>query len=45
MNEVTWQRVLAWEALHQDDCDCPKLLKFQGKPDKQSYVSQHITKL
>ena len=39
MNELTWQRVLAWEALHQEECDCPpKLIKFQGKPDKQSYV-------
>ena len=32
MNELTWQRVLEWEALHHDTCGDPKLLRFLGKP-------------
>lgn len=29
-NEVAWQEVLKWEALHADECACPKLRRFQG---------------
>ena len=32
MNELTWRRVLEWEALHHDTCGDPKLLRFMGKP-------------
>lgn len=32
MNEATWQQVALWEKLHAKECDCPTLLKFQGKP-------------
>ena len=32
MNELTWRRVLEWEALHHDTCGDPKLMRFLGKP-------------
>ena len=34
MNEVTWQHVLAWEALHAGECGQPQLLRFCGRPDE-----------
>ena len=37
MNEVTWQHVLAWEALHADKCAEPQLLRFVGRPDELRY--------
>ena len=37
MNEVTWQHVLAWEALHAGECADPQLLRFTGRPDELRY--------
>lgn len=37
MNELTWRRVLEWEALHHDTCGDPKLLRFMGKPHDLRY--------
>lgn len=34
MNEVTWQHVMAWEALHAGECAKPQLLRFTGRPDE-----------
>lgn len=39
MNELTWRRVLEWEALHHDTCGDPKLLRFMGKPHDLRYES------
>ena len=39
MNEVTWQHVLAWEALHAGECANPQLLRFTGRPDELRYKS------
>jgi cytochrome c heme-lyase len=36
MNEATWRRVLAWEALHRDACAAPALTRFVGRPDELS---------
>uniref|UniRef100_A0A061RAZ0 Holocytochrome c-type synthase n=1 Tax=Tetraselmis sp. GSL018 TaxID=582737 RepID=A0A061RAZ0_9CHLO len=36
MNETTWRKVLAWEALHEHDCGSPTLLRFRGRPDQLS---------
>jgi cytochrome c heme-lyase len=33
MNEATWQRVQAWEALHRARCGQAQLLRFRGRPD------------
>ena len=32
VNERCWEEVLKWEQLHAGECDCPKLLKFRGRP-------------
>tara|TARA_B110000879_G_C11118805_1_gene490792 strand:- start:3 stop:677 length:675 start_codon:yes stop_codon:yes gene_type:complete len=32
VNERCWEEVLKWERLHAAECDCPKLLKFRGRP-------------
>lgn len=32
MNEMTWRKVMDWEALHCEECKAATLLKFQGKP-------------
>ena len=32
VNERCWAEVLRWESLHVKECDCPKLLKFRGRP-------------
>ena len=32
VNERCWEEVLKWERLHAGECDCPKLLKFRGRP-------------
>ena len=32
VNERCWAEVLRWESLHAKECDCPKLLKFRGRP-------------
>ena len=39
MNELTWRRVLEWEALHHDTCGDPKLLRFMGKPHDLRYIA------
>eukprot|EP00887_Chlorella_sp_A99_P007666 scaffold20.g7666.t1 len=37
MNEITWQRVQAWEALHAGECPGgASLLRFRGRPDDLS---------
>ncbi|XP_013788454.1 cytochrome c-type heme lyase-like isoform X1 [Limulus polyphemus] len=35
-NEVAWEEVLKWEALHAKECDCIKLKKFGGKAQEYS---------
>ncbi|XP_055346396.1 holocytochrome c-type synthase-like [Paramacrobiotus metropolitanus] len=35
-NEVAWQEVLKWEALHMNECACPRLKKFGGKAQEFS---------
>ncbi|DBA70340.1 hypothetical protein WJX79_008096 [Trebouxia sp. C0005] len=40
MNELTWRRVLEWEALHHDTCGNPKLLRFMGKPHDLSPMAR-----
>lgn len=41
MNEITWQRVQAWEALHRDECPCGStLLRFRGRPDDLSPLAR-----
>lgn len=42
MNELTWRRVLEWEALHHDTCGDPKLLRFMGKPHDLRYGSSRV---
>ena len=42
MNELTWRRVLEWEALHHDTCGDPKLLRFMGKPHDLRYESSTV---
>ncbi len=32
VNERAWMEVMKWERLRSDECDCPKLFKFQGRP-------------
>lgn len=37
MNELTWKKVLEWEAMHCDECKEPaKLLRFMGRPEELS---------
>eukprot|EP00916_Digyalum_oweni_P001843 GHVL01003530.1.p2 GENE.GHVL01003530.1~~GHVL01003530.1.p2 ORF type:complete len:192 (-),score=47.16 GHVL01003530.1:893-1435(-) len=36
VNEETWQNVLEWEAMHNDDCKSPKLAKFMGRSEDLS---------
>ncbi|XP_059146879.1 holocytochrome c-type synthase-like [Physella acuta] len=35
-NELAWQEVLKWEALHADECMNPKLKRFAGNATKYS---------
>ncbi|KAL0276868.1 UNVERIFIED_CONTAM: hypothetical protein PYX00_004341 [Menopon gallinae] len=35
-NELAWQEVLKWEALHARECSCPKLKSFKGKAKQYS---------
>jgi len=40
MNERTWQLVMDWEKkYHCNECEDPRLLRFQGKPDTLSPVA------
>ena len=32
VNERAWGEVMKWENMHKDECDCPKLFKFMGRP-------------
>ena len=36
MNQMTWDQVLVWERLHREECGCPSLVRFLGKPDSLS---------
>eukprot|EP00227_Mantoniella_beaufortii_P014124 CAMPEP_0197593462 /NCGR_PEP_ID=MMETSP1326-20131121/18218_1 /TAXON_ID=1155430 /ORGANISM="Genus nov. species nov., Strain RCC2288" /LENGTH=245 /DNA_ID=CAMNT_0043159435 /DNA_START=160 /DNA_END=894 /DNA_ORIENTATION=- len=36
VNERCWQEVLKWEQLHKAKCECPKLIKFRGRPREYS---------
>lgn len=36
VNERAWAHVLHWEQLHARSCNCPKLLKFRGRPNDYS---------
>jgi hypothetical protein len=36
MNERTWRDVIAWEKMHCNECNDPRLLRFVGKPDEFS---------
>lgn len=45
MNELTWRRVLEWEALHHDTCGDPKLLRFMGKPHDLRYIASYTVYL
>ena len=36
VNERCWGEVMKWEKLHARECDCPKLLKFRGRPREYS---------
>jgi cytochrome c heme-lyase len=40
MNEATWRRVAAWEALHCDECPHPTLLRFMGRPHDLSPLAR-----
>ena len=41
MNEITWQQVQGWEALHRDNCPCGStLLRFRGRPDDLSPLAR-----
>lgn len=40
MNEATWRRVEAWEALHCDSCPHPTLLRFMGRPHDLSPLAR-----
>jgi cytochrome c heme-lyase len=40
MNEATWRRVEAWEALHCDSCPNPTLLRFLGRPHDLSPLAR-----
>ncbi|ORX95852.1 cytochrome c and c1 heme-lyase [Basidiobolus meristosporus CBS 931.73] len=32
VNEMCWRKILEWEAMHENQCGGPRLVKFQGKP-------------
>ncbi|KAJ1964025.1 Cytochrome c1 heme lyase [Dispira parvispora] len=36
VNEMTWKKIMEWEAYHQSDCPNPTLLRFQGRPQDVS---------
>jgi cytochrome c heme-lyase len=36
VNERAWKEILEWESLHQTECNQPKLVRFQGKPNQIS---------
>lgn len=38
LNEATWDKVMLWEQLHKHHCKCPKLLRFEGKPDHLRFL-------
>jgi len=40
MNEASWHRVEAWEALHCDSCPNPTLLRFLGRPHDLSPLAR-----
>ena len=40
MNEKTWKEVLFWEKFHCNECDDPRLLRFEGRPDDLSPLAR-----
>jgi len=36
VNERVWKEIQRWEKLHECECDCPKLLRFRGRPKEYS---------
>ena len=40
MNEITWDRVKRWEALHYQECSDPKLTRFRGRPHDLSPLAR-----
>jgi cytochrome c heme-lyase len=40
MNEITWDRVRRWEALHHQECSDPKLARFRGRPHDLSPLAR-----
>lgn len=40
MNEKTWKEVLFWEKFHCKECDDPRLLRFEGRPDDLSPLAR-----
>ena len=40
MNEKTWREVIFWEKFHCKECDDPRLLRFEGRPDDLSPLAR-----
>nr|PUA91525.1 hypothetical protein TGBR9_314038 [Toxoplasma gondii TgCATBr9] len=40
VNEQTWVEILRFEALHQRECDTPKLLRFVGRPEDLTFKAR-----
>lgn len=36
VNERVWEEIRGWEKRHEKECDCPKLLRFRGRPKDYS---------
>mmetsp|Transcript_17784 Transcript_17784/g.35131 ORF Transcript_17784/g.35131 Transcript_17784/m.35131 type:complete len:288 (+) Transcript_17784:277-1140(+) len=36
VNDRAWSEVLKWESMHAQECDCPRLVRFMGKPKNLS---------
>ena len=45
LNELTWERVRGWEALHAAACPDARLLRFLGRPDELSPLARLRTAL
>lgn len=44
-NEVTWQKILAWESVHEKTCPTPSLLRFVGRSEDLSNKAQFKSRL
>jgi len=40
MNEKTWKEVMFWEKFHCKECEDPRLLRFEGRPDDLSPLAR-----